>query len=345
MKYIGKTFSKYYAQEDKQMNYRNLGKTDLKVSELSFGTWAIGGSWGKVNDEESLRALHKAMDEGVNFFDTADVYGGGHSEELLAKATAGREESIHIATKFCRAGDIHDPKTYSEASVRAYLEGSLKRLNRECIDLYQVHCPPFDILKEGSVFEVLDKLQEEGKVRNYGVSVETVEEGLFCLTNPNLSALQVIFNIFRQKPAEQLLPQALEKGVGILVRLPLASGLLTGKFTRDTTFEQDDHRNFNRDGDHFNVGETFAGLEYNKGVELSQQLNWIAEGRGNMTRAALRWILEHEAVSCVIPGFRSVKQVDDNLQALEVPSFTAEEKQKLENFYQTEVKDHIRGPY
>lgn len=327
------------------MKYRNLGATDLKVSEVSFGTWAIGGSWGKVDDEESLRALHRAMDEGVNFFDTADVYGGGHSEELLAKATAGRGDTIHIATKFCRAGDIHDPKTYTMESVRAYCEASLKRLNRESIDLYQIHCPPMEILKQGDVFEVLDKLQEEGKVSNYGVSVETVDEGLFCLTNPNLTSLQVIFNIFRQKPLEQLLPQAQEKGVGILVRLPLASGLLTGKFTRDSTFEEDDHRQFNRNGEQFNVGETFAGLEYNLGVELSQKLRWIAEGRGNMTRASLRWILEHEAVSCVIPGFRSVNQVEDNLKSLEVPSFNQDELKRLEQFYQLHVKEHIRGPY
>lgn len=327
------------------MKYRNLGATDLKISEVSFGTWAIGGSWGKVNDDESMSALHRAMDEGVNFFDTADVYGAGHSEELLAKATSGREESIHIATKFCRAGDIDDPNTYSIESVRAYCEASLKRLNRECIDLYQVHCPPMEILKQGDVFEVLDKLQEEGKVSNYGVSVETVEEGLFCLTNPNLASLQVIFNIFRQKPMEQLLPQAKDKGVGILVRLPLASGLLTGKFTMDSKFEKDDHRRFNRNGEHFNVGETFAGLEYNLGVELSQKLQWIAEGRGNMTRASLRWILEHEAVSCVIPGFRSVSQVEDNLKALEVPSFTQDEMKRLQQFYESDVKDHIRGAY
>lgn len=327
------------------MKYRNLGDSGLKVSEVSFGTWAIGGSWGKVSDEESLRALHHAIDAGVNFFDTADVYGGGHSEELLAKATAGREESIHIATKFCRFGDIHDPHTYSEQKVREYCEASLKRLNRDCIDLYQIHCPPLQILKDGTVFEVLDKLQEEGKISHYGVSVETVEEGLLCLTNPNVAALQFIFNIFRQKSLEELFPKALEQGVGILVRLPLASGLLTGKLTKETQFSGDDHRNFNRNGEQFNVGETFAGLEYEKGVELSGQLAWIAEGRGNMTRAALRWALDHEAVSCVIPGFKTVHQVEDNLKASEVPSFTEEELRKLSDFYKSEVLSHIRGPY
>jgi len=327
------------------MKYRALGNTDLKVSELSFGTWAIGGSWGSTRDDESLRALEVAIDHGVNFFDTADVYGDGHSEELLAKATKGKEDKIHVATKFCRAGDIHDPATYSMKSVRDYCEGSLKRLQRETIDLYQIHCPPIEILKSGEVFEVLDQLQQEGKIRHYGVSVETVEEGLLCLENPNVKALQVIFNIFRQKPLEELFPQAYEKGVGILVRLPLASGLLTGKFTKESSFEADDHRSFNRNGESFNVGETFAGLEFNYGVELSQKLQWIAEGRGNMTRAALRWILDQKEISCVIPGFKTTKQVEDNLQALTVPSFTNDELTRLQEFYQQEVKEYIRGPY
>ncbi|MUK87719.1 aldo/keto reductase [Ornithinibacillus sp. L9] len=327
------------------MKYNQLGNTDLKISELSFGTWAIGGSWGKTNDTEALRGLHRAMDAGVNFFDTADVYGDGHSEELLAKATKGKEANIHIATKFCRAGDIHDPKTYSMDQVQSYCENSLKRLQRDQLDLYQIHCPPFEILKDGSVFDVLEKLKEQGKIRYYGVSVETVEEGLYVLEHTNASSLQVIFNIFRQKPLQELFPKAMEKGVGILARVPLASGLLTGKFQVNATFEEDDHRNFNRDGQAFNVGETFAGLEFHKGVELSRQLEWIAEGRGNMTRAALKWILEQEAVTSVIPGFKSVKQVEDNLQALQVKGFTANELERLIDFYQTEVHEHIRGAY
>ncbi len=327
------------------MKYRPLGKTGIQVSEISFGTWAIGGSWGQTDDNESLRALQAAIEAGVNFFDTADVYGGGHSEELLAKATAGREDEIRIATKFCRAGDIHDPKTYSLEQVKEYCELSLKRLNREALDLYQIHCPPTDILRDGSVFGVLDQLKAEGKIRHYGVSVETVEEGLICLEQPNVAALQVIFNLFRQKPLDTLFPLAHEKGVGILVRLPLASGLLTGKFTKESTFAADDHRNFNRDGASFNVGETFAGLEFANGVELSDQLRWIAEGRGNMAKASLRWILEHEAVSCVIPGFKNVKQVVDNLDAANVPSFSPEELKRLHDFYANKVHDLIRGPY
>lgn len=327
------------------MNYRRLGNTELKISELSFGTWAIGGSWGKSDDQEALKGLERAMDAGVNFFDTADVYGDGHSEELLAKATKGKEDKIHIATKFCRAGDITDPKNYSEQAVTDYCEASLKRLQRETIDLYQIHCPPMEILKDGRVFEVLDKLQKQGKIRHYGVSVETIEEGLFCIEQTNVKALQVIFNIFRQKAVTELLPQAKAEGVGILARVPLASGLLTGKFTKQAQFEADDHRHFNKDGEHFNVGETFAGVEFSKGVELSEQLNWIAEGRGNMTRAALRWILDHEEITTVIPGFKTVKQIEDNMQATGVPSFSHAEISRLTDFYKEEIHPNIRGVY
>jgi len=327
------------------MKYRDLGSSGLSVSEISFGTWAIGGSWGSVNDEESLNGLARAIDAGVNFFDTADVYGSGHSEELLAKATRGQEDRIYIATKFCRQGNLGDPGNYSEQTVRSYCEASLKRLNRERLDLYQIHCPPIEILRDGSVFTVLDKLQEEGKIRCYGVSVETVEEGLLCLQNPNVRALQVIYNIFRQKPADELFPRAKAQGVGILVRLPLASGLLTGKFSEDTTFAPDDHRNFNRNGESFNVGETFAGLPFETGVALSRKLAWIGEGRGNMARGAIRWILDNPDITCVIPGFRNAKQVEDNLAALDAKPFSAEEQERLRSFYRSEVHDHIRGAY
>ena len=327
------------------MQYNQLGKTDLKVSELSFGTWAIGGAWGKTNDQESLKALQRAIEAGVNFFDTADVYGDGHSEELLAKATKGKESDIHIASKFCRAGDIYDPETYSKKSVTAYLENTLKRLNRDQLDLYQIHCPPFEILKDGRVFEVLDKLKQQGKIRNYGVSVETVEEGLFCLEKENVSTLQVIFNMLRQKPLDELLPKAKEKQVGILARVPLASGLLTGKFTSNHQFEEDDHRKFNQNGEAFNVGETFGGLPFDKGVALSNQLNWITEDHGSMTQAALKWIMQQEGISTVIPGFKNTKQVEDNLKSVYVPAFLPDELEKIKAFYQEEVHEHIRGVY
>lgn len=327
------------------MNYRQLGNTELRISEVSFGTWGVGGDWGHSSDSEALNGLARAMEQGVNFFDTADVYGAGHAEELLAKATRGKEDTVHIATKFCRAGDIHDPKTYSEEQVRAYCEASLRRLKRERIDLYQIHCPPPAILHDGQVFSVLDKLKDEGKIRHYGVSVESVEEGLFCLGVPGVKALQVIFNLFRQKPGEELLPRAESAGVGILARLPLASGLLTGKFSKDTTFAADDHRSFNANGEHFNVGETFAGLPFEKGVQLAEQLRWIAEGRGDMARASMRWILDQPGVSCVIPGFKNAGQVDDNLGAMDAAPFTREELDRLSRFYREHVAEHIRGVY
>ncbi|HWJ80231.1 MAG TPA: aldo/keto reductase [Niallia sp.] len=327
------------------MKYRELGSTGMKISEVSFGTWAIGGSWGKTNDEEALKALDRAIDAGVNFFDTADVYGDGHSEELLAKVTKGKEDKIYIATKFCRAGDIYSKENYTMDQVRTYCENSLRRLNRDAIDLYQIHCPPKEILKDGSVFEVLNILQQEGKIRNYGVSVETVDEGLICLENPNVKALQVIFNVFRQKPLEVLFPEAQKKNVGILARLPLASGLLTGKFTKNHTFAEDDHRKFNENGEAFNIGETFAGLGFSKGVELAEEISWIEKDRKSMTTAALKWILEHDSISSVIPGFRNPRQVTQNLEALDEKPFEEEELKNIEKFYQQKVKEYIKGPY
>jgi aryl-alcohol dehydrogenase-like predicted oxidoreductase len=327
------------------MKYNKLGNSGMEISELGFGTWAIGGSWGSHDDEEALKGLNRAMDAGVNFFDTADVYGDGHSEELLAKATKGKEDSIHIATKFIRKGDIDDPANYSEEQIRSYLEDSLRRLDRERIDLYQIHCAPLQMLKETDVFPILDKLKKEGKIRSYGVSVETDEEGLYVLNNTDASALQVIFNVLRQKPLKELFPKAQEKNVGILARVPLASGLLTGKFTKDHTFEEDDHRNFNKDGQAFNVGETFGGLPFEKGVELSEQLAWMADERGSRVRAALKWVMQQEAVTSVIPGFKNEKQVIDNLKSLEVKDFSQDELKRLNDFYWENVHDHIRGPY
>ncbi|MDZ7834046.1 MAG: aldo/keto reductase [Alkalibacterium sp.] len=327
------------------MKYNQLGDSGLEISELGFGTWAIGGSWGQHDDEEALKGLNRAIEAGVNFFDTADVYGGGHSEELLAKATKGKEDSIHIATKFTRMGDIDDPANYTEEQIRTYLENSLRRLNRETIDLYQIHCAPLKMLKETDVFPILEKLKKEGKIRSYGVSVETDEEGLYVLNNTNASALQVIFNALRQKPLKELFPKAQEKNVGILARVPLASGLLTGKFSKNHTFEEDDHRNFNKDGQAFNVGETFGGLPFEKGVELSDQISWMADDRSSLVRAALKWVMQQEAVTSVIPGFKNEKQVLDNLKSLEVRDFSQDELKRINDFYWENVHDHIRGPY
>ncbi len=327
------------------MEYQQLGSTDMRVSRISFGTWAIGGSWGAVDRTTAREGLAKAMDLGVNFFDTADVYGDGRAEQLLNQATRGREQTVMVATKFGRGGDYTNPQNYKEPAVREFCEASLRRLGRERIDLYQIHCPPTWVIEQGDVFEVLDRLQREGKIRYYGVSVETVDEGLKALRYPGVKALQVIYNIFRQKPRTELFEKAQEAGVGILARLPLASGLLSGKFTADHVFEADDHRNFNRNGEQFNVGETFAGLPFEKGVELARQLGWIAEERGSMVKAALRYILDTPGVTCAIPGFKTAAQVEENAGASDVPPFTQQEQERLSNFYHAQVKPWIRGRY
>ncbi|MCY0865521.1 MAG: aldo/keto reductase [Sulfobacillus sp.] len=327
------------------MEYRDLGKTGYRVSAVGLGTWAIGGSWGATVDEsEALNAISYAIDRGVNFFDTADVYGDGRSETLLGHIVGHRPEIV-VATKFCRRGNLEDPRNYAYDTVKQYALDSLARLRREAIDLYQVHCPPTWVIERGEVFEVLDRLRQEGLIRHYGVSVETVYEGLKALEYPGVASLQVIFNIFRQKPLDELLPQAARHQVGILARVPLASGLLTGKFRATDTFSPSDHRNFNRDGQAFNVGETFAGLPFEKGVKLADQLRWIAEGRETMAAAALRWILDQAGISSVIPGFKNIEQVKANLTALAVPPFTPEEQERLRTFYENAVADSIRGPY
>lgn len=330
------------------MRHRALGAAGFHVSEVSFGTWAIGGSWGQVTERDALDGLAAALDAGVNLLDTADVYGGGRAERLIAQATRGRA-GVRVASKFCRQGDIGDPRTYTYERVAAWCEDTLRRLDRECVDLYQVHCPPTEILQDGEVFTVLDRLRRQGKILAAGVSVESVEQGLLCLPRPGrntgITALQVILNIFRQKPVDELLPQARAAGVGILARLPLASGLLTGKFRGTETFPADDHRNFNRDGQRFNVGETFAGLPFAQGAQLAQEVAWIAEGRGSLAVAAMRWVLDQPGVSCVIPGFRNAAQVAENLRAADVPPFSAEELQRLRDWYAARVHAHIRGVY
>jgi aryl-alcohol dehydrogenase-like predicted oxidoreductase len=291
---------------------RPLGRTGLDVTEISFGAWAIGGDWGAVAEADALAALQAALAAGVNLFDTADVYGRGRSEELLGRAVGDRSD-VFVATKFGRWDDVADPASFQEKQVRAYCEASLRRLRRETIDVYQVHSPPTEVIERGEVFDVLRTLQREGKVSSFGVSVETAAQGRHALEHEGVTVLQVIFNIFRQNLIDELFPQVEVAGAGVLARIPLASGLLTGKFTRDTTFPPDDHRNYNRDGAAFNVGETFAGVPFELGVELAEELRWIADGRGTMAAAALRFVLDNPTVSAVIPGFKSPRQVEENL--------------------------------
>lgn len=327
------------------MNTRAFGKTGHQVSEIGLGCWQLGGSdWGNVDETQCFAILAAAVEAGVNFFDTADVYGGGRSEELIGKFLKQTGHEIFVATKLGRTAELY-PDGYTEASLRAATEASLTRLGVETLDLTQLHCVPTAILQEGEIFEWLRKLRDEGKIQQFGASVESMDEALTCLEQPGLASLQIIFNLFRQKPAEVLFPAALARKVALIVRLPLASGALAGKLTATTVFPENDHRNYNRDGLAFNVGETFAGLPYQKAVELADALKPLVPAGLTMAQMAQRWILDHPAVTTVITGASRPAQVTANAGASALPPLAPELHATLRKFYQTEVSTHIRGPY
>ena len=304
------------------MEYRTLGRTGWKVSAISFGAWAIGGTWGAVDDKESLAALHRALDLGVNFFDTADVYGDGHSEKLLAQLRKERKEPFHVATKAGRRLDPHIAEGYNRQNLTAFVERSLKNLKVEDLDLLQLHCPPTAVYYMPEVFGVLDELVKTGKLRYYGVSVEKVEEALKAIEYPGVQTVQIIFNIFRQRPADLFFAEARRRQVGILARLPLSSGMLTGKLTSASTFAPDDHRTFNRNGEGFDRGETFSGLDYETGLRAVEELRKLVRPGETMARTALRWILMFPAVTCAIPGAKRPDQVEENVRAADLPLLT-----------------------
>jgi aryl-alcohol dehydrogenase-like predicted oxidoreductase len=301
------------------MEYRELGRTGWKVSALSFGAWAIGGSWGRVDDDESFAALNCAVDMGVNFIDTADVYGDGRSERLVARLRKERKEPILVATKAGRRLEPHIASGYNRENLTAFVEQSLVNLETETIDLLQLHCPPIEVYYMPETFGILDDLVQQGKLRYYGVSVEKVEEALKAIEYPNVQTVQIIFNIFRQRPRDMFFAEAKRKKVGILARVPLASGLLTGKITQQTTFAPDDHRNFNRQGESFDRGETFAGVPFDVGLQAVEELRSILPTGMSMAQFALRWILMFDAVSCAIPGAKRPDQVRDNFAAVDLP--------------------------
>src|SRR5271170_2767615 len=320
------------------MNYRELGRTGWKISEISFGAWAIGGAWGGVDDKESLAALHAALDGGVNFFDTADVYGDGRSERLLAKLKKERKEKIYIATKSGRRLPQQTPEGYSRKSLTAFIERSLKNLNTDAIDLLQLHCPPMEIYYMPEVFGILDNLVKAGKLRHYGVSVEKVEEALKAIEFPNVQSVQIIFNIFRQRPAELFFNEAQKRKVGILARVPLASGMLSGKITRESTFAKDDHRAFNRQGEAFDRGETFSGVDFETSLRAVEELKLLAPKNVALAQMALRWILEFPAVTCAIPGAKRAAQVAENLAASDLPPLSASTMKKIGAIYEKEIR-------
>jgi aryl-alcohol dehydrogenase-like predicted oxidoreductase len=320
------------------MNYRALGRTGWKVSEISFGAWAIGGSWGDVSDADSLAALHAALDGGVNFFDTADVYGDGRSERLMAKLKQERKEKFYIATKAGRRLDPHTAAGYNHQNLTAFVERSLKNLDTEAIDLLQLHCPPTEVYYMPEVFGSLDEMVRAGKLRHYGVSVEKVEEALKAIEFPNVQSVQIIFNIFRQRPADLFFAEAQKKKVGILARVPLASGLLSGKITRDSRFAKDDHRNFNRHGEAFDRGETFSGVDFETGLNAVEELKSFVPEGATLAQLALRWILEFPAVTCSIPGAKRPAQVAENIAASALPPLSKAALKKIGALYTGQFK-------
>jgi aryl-alcohol dehydrogenase-like predicted oxidoreductase len=320
------------------MRCRVLGRTPYKISEVSFGAWAIGGSWGAVSDEESLAALHKAIDCGVNFIDTADVYGDGRSERLIAKLKKSRKDEIVVATKAGRRLPQQTVEGYNRENLTAWVEQSLRNLSTDALDLLQLHCPPDEVYDRPEIFSILDGLVRAGKIRYYGVSVEKVEEALRAIQYPNLQTVQIIFNCFRQRPAEVFFAQAKQRHVGILARVPLASGLLTGKLGRDSTFAKDDHRNFNRRGEAFDIGETFSGVDYDLGLEAVEEIRKLLPAGVSMSQFALRWILMFDAVSCAIPGGKRPEQVAENCQSSELLPLTEVAMAGVRRIYESKIR-------
>lgn len=326
------------------MNYRRLGKTGYEVSEVSLGTWQLGGRWGEDFDEKKAETiLNTAIDNGVNFIDSADAYNNGMSEKIIGKVLKKRTENIKFATKCGRKLDPHVAAGYNKGNIRRFVEDSLRNMDVEALDLIQLHCPPTEVYSNGEVFNVLDELKKEGKIINYGVSVEKVEEALKAIQYPDLASVQIIFNMFRQKPAEVFFKEAKKKDVGIIVRVPLASGLLTGKMSASTVFSSGDHRSFNRNGEVFDKGETFSGVDYELGLKAVEELKKILPNKEPLAKLALRWILMFDEVSCVIPGASSAEQIASNVGASLLNEFTIEEMAKVKEIYGKYIKASVHS--
>jgi aryl-alcohol dehydrogenase-like predicted oxidoreductase len=320
------------------MKYRALGRTGWNVSEISFGAWAIGGSWGEQDDKESMATLHRAIDLGINFIDTADVYGDGRSERLVAQLKRERSEKIIVATKAGRRLSPHTADGYNAKNLTVFVERSLKNLETDSLDLLQLHCPPTEVYYRPEVFEVLDGLIAAGKLKHYGVSVEKVEEALKAIEFPEVQSVQIIFNMFRHRPAELLFSEAKRREVGLIVRVPLASGLLTGKLAAGSKFEKDDHRQYNQKGEAFDRGETFSGVDYETGLQAVEELRDHVPAGETMAQWALRWILMFDAVTCAIPGARRPAQVEDNARAADLPPLSKAEMDVVRKVYEARVR-------
>lgn len=324
------------------MKYRTLGKTGLKISEISLGTWQVGGKWGEDFDEKNAEMIiNTAIDNGVNFIDTADVYSEKLSERTVGKVVRSRSEEVYIATKCGRQLQPHNNTSYQPAVLRKFVEDSLSNLGVERIDLIQLHCPPAQVYYRPEIFELFDQLTKEGKIRNYGVSVEKVEEALKAMEYPGVSTVQIIFNMFRQRPAELFFKEAQAKNVGIIARVPLASGLLTGTFGKDSVFSEGDHRFFNRKGTAFDKGETFSGLDFEMGLQAVDKLKEIFGEDQSLVHKALQWILSFDAVSCVIPGASRVSQLVSNLEALQAAVISDHEIEQVNAVYNQYIKKEV----
>lgn len=324
------------------MEYRALGRTGWKIAAISYGAWAIGGdAWGSTDDRAALAALHRAIELGVNFIDTADVYGDGHSERLIAQLRKERSEEIIVATKAGRRLNPHAAEGYNRENLTRFVERSLQNLETEALDLLQLHCPPSAVYHMPEVFGVLDDLQQQGKLRFYGVSVERVDEALQAITYPNVQSVQIIFNMFRLKPAEQFFAAAREREVGILARVPLASGLLTGKMSRNTHFEQQDHRNYNRHGESFDQGETFSGVDFETGLQAVEELRPLVPADATLSQLALRWILMFPEVTAAIPGGKNPEQVEQNVRAAELAPLSPDAMAQVQAVYDRFLRAQI----
>lgn len=323
------------------MQYREFGRTGWKISSVSFGAWAIGGTWGEVSDQDSMKALHTALDSGINFFDTADVYGDGRSERLLAQLRTERSEPFYIATKAGRRLTPHVAEGYNRANLTAFIDRSLHNLHTDALDLLQLHCPPTEVYYMPELFDTLDAFVSAGKLRYYGVSVERVEEAAKAIEYPNVQSVQIVYNIFRQRPHELLFTEAVRRQVGILARLPLSSGMLSGKFSNNSSFAADDHRQFNREGAAFDRGETFSGLDYQTGLLAVDSLRALIPEGMTMAQMALRWILMSPAVTSLLAGAKQATQVTENALAADLPALSDDTMKKIAAIYTSQVRPHV----
>jgi aryl-alcohol dehydrogenase-like predicted oxidoreductase len=324
------------------MNYRRLGKTDFEISEISLGTWQVGGKWGSpFNDKTADELINTAIDNGVNFIDTADVYENGLSETAVGRVVRSRSERIYVATKCGRHINPHINEGYQPKVLQKFVEDSLRRTGLETLDLIQLHCPPTEVFYRPEIFEMFNRLKEQGKILNLGVSVEKVEEGLKAIEFPNVTTVQIIFNLFRQRPSELFFKEALKHDVGIIARVPLASGLLTGKFNPKTTFDAQDHRNFNRNGEAFDKGETFSGINYELGLKAVEELKALFPEVTNLAPIALQWILSFDEVSCIIPGASNESHVLSNLSVYDLPKLTYEKTTAMNEIYERYIKPEV----